>query len=97
VEPLCKHDGYDGLPPTSVLRDAAKNISELGNEATTADSAALSEVMDGSGTRFDPKASKDLAHKILVFINQPELLNRKLLEQQERIGRFSWESTARAY
>lgn len=82
------YEGF-GLTPLEALR--------FGTLPLVADAAALSEVVDDPDLRFDPRESKDLANKILMFLNQPTLLNRKLSEQRERMGRFSWDSTAKAY
>jgi glycosyltransferase involved in cell wall biosynthesis len=82
------YEGF-GLTPLEALR--------FGTLPLVADAAALPEVVDDPDLRFQPSESKDLANKILKFLNQPELTNRKLSEQRKRMERFSWDSSAKAY
>jgi glycosyltransferase involved in cell wall biosynthesis len=82
------YEGF-GLTPLEALR--------FGTLPLVADAAALPEVVDDPDLRFQPGEPKDLANKILIFLNQPELTNRKLSEQRKRIECFSWDSSAKAY
>jgi glycosyltransferase involved in cell wall biosynthesis len=82
------YEGF-GLTPLEALR--------FGTLPLVADAAALSEVVADPDLRFDPKDPKDLASKILMLMNKPELLHQKLLEQRERMRQFSWDSTAKTY
>jgi glycosyltransferase involved in cell wall biosynthesis len=82
------YEGF-GLTPLEAIR--------FGTLPLVADAAALPEVVDDPDLRFDPGEPRNLADMMLSFLNNSALLNRKLSEQRDRIGRFSWDSTAEAY
>ncbi len=82
------YEGF-GLTPLEAIR--------FGTLPLVADVAALKEVVDDPDLRFDPKEPQDLANKIVAFVNEPELLHKKLSEQRRQMERFSWDTTAKAY
>lgn len=82
------YEGF-GLTPLEALRFRTLPL--------VSDAAALPEVIQDPDLRFEPNDSKDLANKILTFLNNPELRDRKLSEQKRVLERFSWDSAAKSY
>jgi glycosyltransferase involved in cell wall biosynthesis len=82
------YEGF-GLTPLEALR--------FGTLPLVADTASLPEVVDDPDLRFNPKNPKELADKTIKFLQDSELLHSKLTEQRERMERFSWDATAKAY
>jgi glycosyltransferase involved in cell wall biosynthesis len=82
------YEGF-GLTPLEALR--------FGTLPLVADAGALPEVVDDPELRFNPKEPRDLARKALACLHDPELLSKKLSEQEKRLKNFSWDSAAGAY
>lgn len=82
------YEGF-GLTPLEAVR--------FGTLPLVADAAALAELVDDPDLRFDPREPEDLARKMLIFLNEPELAKRKLSEQEKTMAGYSWDAAANGY
>jgi glycosyltransferase involved in cell wall biosynthesis len=82
------YEGF-GLTPLEALR--------FGTLPLVSNTASLVEVIDDLELRFSPRGPEELAAKIEFFLSQPAVVRQKVLEQQKRCGRYSWDSAALSY
>jgi glycosyltransferase involved in cell wall biosynthesis len=82
------YEGF-GLTPLEALRFETLPL--------VADTASLPEVVDDPELRFDPTDAADIAERMALFINDPNLRSAKVAAQRKGLDRFSWYAAAQSY
>lgn len=65
-----------------------------GVPVVTSDVSSLPEVVGGAGLLVDPRSSKDIAVKIRMILDEPELAESLMKKGLERVKQYSWRKMA---